>query len=466
MSFGRCEICSMEILLSINFLTQLLCVILLICVTFLYWIHQHRDYFKNLGIPYIPSTPLLGSFKDTLFNKTGFYDQVVKLYNQPDVKGKSFFGIFIFHKPALMINDPELIKNITVKDFNSFCDRYTSSDVHDPVGHYTLFASNNPLWKRLRGKLSPFFTSGKLKTMYYLLDKITSEMVDFLHKNLDVNNKVELEVKELATLYTTDVIASCAFGVEANSLENPEGEFRVAGRTIFEAKSWRSVEFTAFFMLPQVMKLFRFKAFSESVSRFLQTTVTHVMEVREVNGIQRNDLIDTFIELKKEKNFGETLTMDMLVAQAAGFFSAGFETSSATLSFAMYEIAKNQNIQSKLRSEIKNTLLYTGGKVTYDTVMDIVKMPYLHQVVHETLRLYAILPMIERICVNPNGYSLEPFSEFKIPYGMPVFIPCYAIQRDEKYFANPLKFDPERFSKENIENIKPFTHLPFGTGNT
>jgi len=74
--------------------------------------------------------------------------------------------------------------------------------------------------------------------------------------------------------------------------------------------------------------------------------------------------------------------MDMLVAQSAGFFSAGFETSSATQSFAMYEIAKNPNIQKKLRMEIKNMLLDTGGKVTYDAVMDIVKMPYLHQVVH------------------------------------------------------------------------------------
>jgi len=47
---------------------------------------------------------------------------------------------------------------------------------------------------------------------------------------------------------------------------------------------------------------------------------------------------------------------------------------------------------------------------------------------------------------------------------MPILIPYYAIQRDEKYFADPSKFNPERFSKENIENITPFTNLPFGTG--
>lgn len=130
----------------------------------------------------------------------------------------------------------------------------------------------------------------------------------------------------------------------------------------------------------------------------------------------------------------------------------------------MYELAKHPKVQEKLRKEIREMLARTDGKVTYEGVMNTTEMPYLHQVIHEILRLYAILPILDRECVNPEGYSLEPFSSFRIPHGMPIYVPYYAIQRDEKNFPEPLKFDPERFSAKNIDKIKPFTNFPFGSG--
>lgn len=121
-------------------------------------------------------------------------------------------------------------------------------------------------------------------------------------------------------------------------------------------------------------------------------------------------------------------------------------------------------MQLRLRSEIKVMLKRTGGKVTFDAVQSETQMPFLHQIVLETMRLYPAGAFIMRTCDARDGYSLDPFSDFKIPQGMPVMIPIYAIQRDDTYFPDPLTFDPDRFSRENIKNIKPFTHLPFGSG--
>lgn len=90
-------------------------------------------------------------------------------------------------------------------------------------------------------------------------------------------------------------------------------------------------------------------------------------------------------------------------------------------------------------------------------------MPYLHQIILETLRLYNVLPVLDRECSEPNGCSLEPFSSFKVPYGMPVYICTFGMSRDEKYFSEPLKFNPDRFSVENIKNIPP-VYYPFGEG--
>lgn len=122
----------------------------------------------------------------------------------------------------------------------------------------------------------------------------------------------------------------------------------------------------------------------------------------------------------------------------------------------------NDKIQDQVRSEIKQMLVKNEGKVTYDSMMNATDMPYLQQVINETLRLYPILPVMDRECIKPDGYSLEPFSDFKIPCGMPIYVPVFAIHRDEKNFPDPMKFDPDRFSPENIHNIKPYTHFPFG----
>lgn len=102
------------------------------------------------------------------------------------------------------------------------------------------------------------------------------------------------------------------------------------------------------------------------------------------------------------------------------------------------------------------------GKIPYETIAMPSELPYLHQIVNETLRMYAIIPFLDRVCEEKDGYSLQPYSDFKIPYGMPVLIPIYPLGYDEKYFTEPWKFNPDRF--EDMSNIPSCAHIPFGTG--
>ncbi|XP_070497936.1 probable cytochrome P450 6g2 [Chironomus tepperi] len=372
----------------------------------------------------------------------------------------------MFHKPALLIKDPELIKQILVKDFNSFVNHVGGSDDHDPIGRDNLFLSKDGLWRNLRKKLTPFFTSGKMKSMFPFLDKIGDNLLDHMEKMSLNKNCVEMKVKEKLSLFTTDVIASVAFGVDANGLNNPKSEFAYISKKIFDFTLWRGFEFTALFLLPEISKLFNFKMFTKEGTEFMAKTITHVMNEREKSKVHRNDLIDTLIEIKNSEmrnNDEKPLEIETLISQAAVFFSAGHETSSGAATFVLYEIAKREDIQERVRVELQEALMKNDGKLTYDIVMN--DTPYLHQVFLEVLRIYPTLPFLDRECSNPNGYSLKPYSDFVIPYKMPILIPIYGIQRDEKYFEDPLKFDPERFSPDNIHKISTFTNLPFGTGN-
>ncbi|CRK98095.1 CLUMA_CG011463, isoform A [Clunio marinus] len=146
----------MENLFGLSLLSQFLVTISFMLIAFIFWIYRRQSYFENHYIPYVNSIPLLGSLTDSLFGKVSFYDDILGVCNQPKVKGKPFFGIFLFHMPTVMVNEPEIIKRILVKDFQSFSNRYTTTDIHDYLGYNQLFSLKNSLWKKMRGKLSPF----------------------------------------------------------------------------------------------------------------------------------------------------------------------------------------------------------------------------------------------------------------------------------------------------------------------
>ncbi|XP_037043595.1 probable cytochrome P450 6g2 [Bradysia coprophila] len=452
-------------------LTEILICFILTILTGLYCSSLYiNSYWKRNKIPFISAKPIAGNLLDLLLFRKSVAEIFSDIYNDQATSHKPIVGIHFFHKPALVIKDPELIKKVLVKDFNSFNDRHSASDIHtDILGSTNLFFIRNPAWKILRGRLSPFFTSGKMKQMFHLMKNIGNEMNDtLLSFKLDENKQTfSTDIKDILARYTTDVIASCAYGVEANSLKNPESEFRKNGKRIFDFNWYRAVEFSSIFFVPELVPFFKFKAFSKQSTTFLRNTINYIIGERERTGSVRNDLIDTLITLKNEdksKNLTATNIVfqdDVIVAQAAVFFTAGYETSSTIMSFGLYELAFQLDIQRKLRQEIKETLLASKGELTYDIVQNMV---YLNMVVQEMLRMYPPLPFLDRLCTNPEGYSLEPHDNFVIPHKMPIVIPVFAIQRDPKYWPNPNKFDPERFSAANKDKIVPYTLLPLGTG--
>lgn len=105
-------------------------------------------------------------------------------------------GIYMLTNPILMVNDPELIRLILVKKFDHFRDRGVyHNDKVDPLTS-NLFFLPGVKWKRFRSKLTPSFTSGKLKQMYPLLREIGDELATSVNRSLGISNIVE--VKDLS----------------------------------------------------------------------------------------------------------------------------------------------------------------------------------------------------------------------------------------------------------------------------
>ncbi|XP_067007539.2 cytochrome P450 6k1 [Anabrus simplex] len=439
---------------------------------------RHFSYWAKRGVPYIKPIPFLGNVKDLFLLKFSLGGFCMDVYKK--MPGKPYVGFFILDRPALVIRDPDLIKKVLVKDFNYFADRHVNSDVHvDPLGHKNLFVIKGQLWKYLRTKLSPTFTSGRMKKMFSLVANCDKQMVDHLEGLTNKNPTKTIDIKEIAAKCTTDVISTCAFGIASNTLQDPNAEFREFGKKTFEYNIARALEVIVFFFVPSFVKLANLSFFQKDASNFLRKVFWDTIDQREKSKTKRNDLVDFLIELKnkgsidvEEKDKAEVehydhdastvqkfdFSGDDLVAQAALFFVAGFETSASTMSFALYELALQPKLQERLRNEIADALKDNGGNITYELVFG---LKYLDMVISETLRKYPTLPFLDRVCLK--DYHI-PETGLTIEKGTPIFIPLQGIQTDPQYYPNPERFDPERFNEEGKKSRVPFTYMPFGEG--
>lgn len=141
----------------------LLCAAVLVAMMY---ISHCFSYWKRLGLPEIPNKRfLVGHFSLSLAMTRSFGEICADLYAQIP-PGNPLAGAYIFFQPAVVIKDPELLRCALVKDFSSFHDRglYINEDVDPLSGHLFLLPGNR--WKALRNKLSPTFTSGKMKMMF------------------------------------------------------------------------------------------------------------------------------------------------------------------------------------------------------------------------------------------------------------------------------------------------------------
>lgn len=125
------------------------------------------------------------------------------------------YGIFDTVRTLLVIRDPELIKQITVKDFEHFLDHRSFISDLEPMFGKSLFMLTGQRWRDMRATLSPAFTGSKMRQMFQLVGECAEQTSQFLLKKAKASPTLEAtEMKDLFTRFTSDVIATSAFGIK------------------------------------------------------------------------------------------------------------------------------------------------------------------------------------------------------------------------------------------------------------
>lgn len=442
-------------IIGFNFFINGLLFVFTLAAVFYLWMKYKLSYWKRRGVPSLPASSLLRQLKDIICRRKSGSMALGDLYLEANDKDR-FVGIYILHKPFLLIKDNELVKSILIKDFDVFCNRYFASKSANDLATFNLFSADNPEWKHLRVKMSPIFTSGKIKKLFYLMNETSEAMQDFLQEKFDQNSNITIDAKDVFMKYTTDVVSTVAFGVRTNSFKEETSEFYRQSRLPFKANFSTAFTFFLVFFFPEINKNINFKVMGEAREYFDQLFWDTFNE-REKSGIKRGDLIDSLIELKnEEQNDDFKFEGDILLGQSLIFFIAGRESTATTICYALAELAKESKLQDRLRTEIREILKSDG--FTYEAVQ---KMKYLHQVISETLRLHPPAPIIDRVATK--DYVI-PGTNVLIEKGTPVYAVLTGIHFDPNYFPDPLRFDPDRFSDERKADILPYTYMPFGDG--
>ncbi|KAI2473943.1 hypothetical protein C4B38_000038 [Diabrotica virgifera virgifera] len=442
-------------------------------VFLLYLLVQKKfSYWKDRNVDYLEPVFFFGNLKEVMKRNVHLTEVMDDLYQKVKSKGKKYGGVYAFFAPQFVPVDLDLIKSILIKDFWNFPNHgQVFNEKTDPISAH-LFNLEDDKWKDMRAKLTPTFTSGKMKMMFQTMVECTGGLQQLLNKS--AAKKEPIDIKYALGCFTTDVIGSVAFGLDIKSLENPDSDFRKYGNRVFTPTLRSTFAFILFGVFPEwLSKFLGVSFFDQDTSNFYLNLVKNTVEYREKNNVYRKDFMHLLIQLKnigkvgadddrnlvqKNKANVGALTLNQITAQAFVFFAAGFETSATTMSFALLELAQRQDIQEKVREEVNRVLVKHDNKLTFECLME---MEYLEKVILETLRIHPPVGVLPRICTK--RYNI-PGSDLVIEPGVTLSIPVFSIHRDPEFYPNPEVFDPERFNEENKAKRHPVAFMPFGEG--
>ncbi|XP_005094361.2 cytochrome P450 3A11 [Aplysia californica] len=452
---------------------SILTIFLLCCVAslllYVWYMSKDHGLFRKLGLPGPTPWPVVGNMMQEM-GGAGLFDFHVKMYKK--YKKNKVYGVFRAKQPALIVCDLDMIRDICVKHFNNFVNRQTF-DVEPPLGN-SLLELKDDHWKTVRATVSPSFSTTKLRKMYPHIVRNTQLLLEHLKEKHERNEPVEL--RDLLSAYTMDMIASTGFGVEINSLKEGENEFTKSGKALLG--SFGRFIFLAMFVnfLRPVFKFLGITLMPKDATEFFTRFIDKALESRKHEkggGSGRSDFIQIMLDAEHEdhtehgnhavneeqENGHNTETKKVLSysdiqGQAFVFFLAGYDTVATVLSFTMFLICMNPECLKKAQEEVDKVL--EGKFPDYDSVQS---LPYIEMCMNEAMRMYPPGFILDRICDK----EIE-IQGIKIPAGMNVTFPVHAIHHDPELWSEPEKFDPERFTPENKAERHPYAFLPFGQG--
>ncbi|CAG7823316.1 unnamed protein product [Allacma fusca] len=327
--------------------------------------------------------------------------------------------------------------------------------------------------------IMPAFNFGILENFYSIFNRNSQVLVDIL-KDKEAQGEV-VEIHSLVNLCALDIIFESATGTRVNCLSKLDHEFPIA-----HIKEFKFLYYRAFnpWLCPKfiwrispvgIREKANRKIMSDFVEKIIQTRRSEIFpegealksEEVDING---NDVKENFSKdedtrrnvldllLHEQRKGGMKITDQDIRDEASFLIFAGHDTTSSTLTWAMYLLAANPEEQDKLHEELDS--IFGDDRTRNVDASDLPKLKYLECCIKETLRLYPPAPFFARQIER----DLKLHDKTTIPSGTDVVLFPWLTHRLPEFFPEPEKFVPERYTPENSVGRNPYAYITFSGG--
>jgi cytochrome P450 len=355
------------------------------------------------------------------------------------------YGDLVYFKlgpqPAFLLNHPDYIRDVLVTHNKNFMKGEGLQRAKRLLGE-GLLTSEGEVHLRQRRLAQPAFHRQQIAGY-------AATMVDYAARMRALWKDGEsLEMWREMTHLTLAIAGKTLFDADVESEADEIGDALTTLMSLFSSTSLPFVHLIEKLPLPGV------KRFHNARER-LDATIYRMIDERRRNGGDRGDLLSMLTKARDEEGDGTGMTDLQLRDEMMTIFLAGHETTANALTWTWYLLAQNPDVEAKVYRELDEVL---QGRLP--SAEDYPKLSYTEMVFAESMRLYPPAWIIGRRALN--DYQIDGYF---IPAQSLLLMSQWLMHRNEKYFADPLKFDPERWRPEARESRPKFTYFPFGGGN-
>jgi len=433
--------------------------LLLATATILFGIYVRRKHslLKSLNIPH-GDPGFLGLNAIIAFMKDPNY----VVYKKPTETRKilgDIYGSYFGLSPIVTVWDPEVLKQIYIKEFRVFPDRQKNFLKINGKLKDGLMSIIGSQWKRVRSSLSPSFSSSKLKEMFPLVNECSENLLANIQKSAD-SDQGQFDVKSTIGRFTMDTICSAAF---SRSFHTQDGDKEPELVRIFRETTAKDLFKNPVMILLMLCPSLEFLIEKVGYSIFGKEFENLLGKIgknmtAETGSNQRADFMQLMLKQeiseKDSKTATKGLTRKEIIANSSLMIFAGYETTSTAILFLLYNLALHNDCQERLREEVRESMERHGGELNYEAVQD---LKYMTMCINESLRLYSPVPLNQRFCDEDITIKGKKFIK-----GIIIQVPVFGLAHHEDYWEEPYSYNPERM--EDMSKIDPMVFQPFGGG--
>lgn len=303
--------------MSENILIELGIIFVTTIISIYIYLKYNFSYWKRRGVEYVEPSLLFGNLTGPILGQENLCIAIKSIADQ--IKGP-FGGGYMFMQPVMFFKDPALIKRVLIKDFDHFADRgFYVDEKNDPLTG-SLLSLEGDRWRFMRNKLTPTFTSGKLKLMVENFAKHGQRLQGYLENCIKSNNNI-IEARDIMSRYTIDTIVQIAFGIETDCINNPNEDFFKMGLRISEPPRMVFVKQILQFLAPQVLKVLKLKVTEQEVEDFIRSVTEQSLHLREEKNVVRRDFMQLIVQLRNSGNISPDKDWSTEISRGSAIFN-------------------------------------------------------------------------------------------------------------------------------------------------